>query len=367
MKKTNKILWVPVIAFALTVLSCSKSNSPAPLSPADGQAAISSASTDVTTALSGFNSAPGAVAFTSFQTINLTGTPFGRIKSINFQKQGEIKAMVTNGILAMRNMLLNATSGSKEARTQSSVQFDFASKVGVYTYNFDTQQFSKTATSDIIKIDYPKDANSSTNDAELQITAYTDTNTGTPNNPDYSPTLIHAAIYIPIGGTKEAGLDFTATYDDSGSANSATISYFVNPYTLTLSFDNTKSASASESFNLSNAGKTVIGMGLTATWASSTAKSSGQDPTALSGYVQLGKVKFDGTVDTQVQNPQSPNDVIKISVSSDGASVGQVKWIQDPNTGEWVPYIVYNDGNTKDKLEDKFADLITALQNYGII
>ncbi|HCW08711.1 MAG TPA: hypothetical protein DGG95_15235, partial [Cytophagales bacterium] len=221
--------------------------------------------------------------------------------------------------------------------------------------------------SDIIKIDYPKDANSSTNDAELQITAYTDTNTGTPNNPDYSPTLIHAAIYIPIGGTKEAGLDFTATYDDSGSANSATISYFVNPYTLTLSFDNTKSASASESFNLSNAGKTVIGMGLTATWASSTAKSSGQDPTALSGYVQLGKVKFDGTVDTQVQNPQSPNDVIKISVSSDGASVGQVKWIQDPNTGEWVPYIVYNDGNTKDKLEDKFADLITALQNYGII
>src|SRR5258706_14880529 len=102
-----------------------------------------------------------------------------------------------------------------------------------------------TSGGSIIKIDYPKnkDVAPNTNDAELQITAYSETTVGA----EYYPTNIQAAIYTPIG-TKQLGLTLTASgYDASGNPNKARIDLYVNPYTISFSFDNSQPTSATES------------------------------------------------------------------------------------------------------------------------
>ena len=354
--KMNKIL-IPIATFGLLVLSCSKSSSPAAVSPAVAQQTFSTVNTDVSAAVSGLNTAPGSVALSSFSNFTgTTGNPFGRIQTLH--KPGDIKTMIGAGLVSIRQMILK---GSGNERIQGGTAFDFASKKGIYIYNFDTKVFDKSPnTSDIIKIQYPKDTTSVSNDAELQITAYTEVST--PQG--YNPTLIQAAIYIPIGGTKEVDLKLTAGYDSNGDPNKGSVDLFVNPYTISFSFDDSGATTATESFSFSKSGTVIIATNATATFASAADKTNGNPPIAVTGYVKLENVVFNFAVDG-TKSSNEPNDFVTISVSIDGGAAGKVVFVQDPNDpNNEIPYIRYND-QTQTPLSTVFADLANQLNSLG--
>ncbi|HLZ16935.1 MAG TPA: hypothetical protein VKQ08_07840 [Cyclobacteriaceae bacterium] len=350
--KTNKFL-IPIATFGLLVLSCSKSSTPAAVSPTAAKQTFSTVNTDVAASVAGLNSAPGNVALNSFATFSsATGSPFGRIKSFN--RPGDIKSAINGGLASIRQMILK---GSGSGRMEASTPFNFAGKTGIYIYNFGTKGFDKSQTaSDIIKIDYPKDNSSTTNDAELQISAYTETSTPS----GYSPTLIQAAIYI--SGTKELELKLTAGYDSNGNANQGSISLFINPYTVSFAFDDSGATSGTESFSFSKGAEVIIGTSFTATFLSAADKASGNPPSALTGYLQLENVRFNMSVDG-TKTSSNYNDYVFITVTVDGGVAGHVVWVTDQNNVQ-QPYVQYNDGS-QEALETVFADLNTQLSSLG--
>jgi hypothetical protein len=358
--KTHKLL-MPVLCLGLLVLSCSKSSAPAPVSPSTAQQTFSTVNTDVSAAITGLNTAPGNVALNSFAGLTNTHSPFSRVRSFNsLRNPGEINAAISAGLASIRLMLLKSTASERIA---GSAPFDFASKVGTYTWSKANHSWSKTSGGSIIKIDYPSDTTSSTNNTELQITAYTETQVGT----NYYPTDIEAAVFQPIsGGTKQLGLTLSASgYDNTGSPNKASISLFINPYTITLSFDNSQANSTTESFSFSKGSTVYIGTSTTATYASASDKTNG-NPSKLTGYVQLENTRFDANIDgTKAATAASNNDFITITVTINGGEAGHVVWVTDPQTNHQVPYVQYND-KTQAPLETVFADLKTQLSSLGI-
>ncbi len=351
--KTHKLL-IPIIALAVLGSSCSKDSKPA-LSSAQAEQAISDVNSNLANDLGDLQTSTGGVALNSFTNLTSTTSPFGRLKSFN--KPGEIKATMAASLTSVRQMLNRGTGGARVQGTDE--PFNFDAKKGIYIYQFNSKTFIKSQeTSTIIKIQYPKNDQSVTNDAELQITKYTDVLT----SDGYQPTAVDAAIYI--NSVKEVGFKLTAQYDaQTGEPNKATEELFVNPFTFTFSFDNTPSTSASESLSLSKSGKTLIGVGATAVWASASDKTNGNGPRTLSGYFQLKGLRFSLNVDgSKASTATSNNDFITITVTSDGSLAGHVVWAVDParpNDGE-QPYMQYNDKN-KELLSKVFADLQTQI------
>jgi hypothetical protein len=354
--KTHKLL-IPIIALAVLGSSCSKDSKPS-LSSTQAEKAIGDVNTNLASEIGSLQATQGNVALTSFTTITATTSPFGRIQSFN--KPGEIKAALSASLISVRQMIVSSTGGEKVQG--ASEAFNFDGKKGIYIYNFDTQVFDKSQeTSTIIKIRYPKDDASKTNhlnDAELQITTYTDT----PTPQGYNPTAIEAAIYI--SSVKEASLSLTAQYDDAGDPNKASETLYINPYTFSFSFDITPATSATESFSLSKSGTTLIAVGATAVWSSASEKTNGNGPKTLTGYFQLKNLRFSIAVDgTKGATAASNNEFITITVTADGSLAGHVVWATDPNNpnGGEQPYMQYNDGN-KELLSTLFADLGSQLQ-----
>jgi hypothetical protein len=357
--KTNQFS-VPLIALALVVLSCSKDSTPA-VSPATAKSTFSSVNDDVATAIAGLSSAPGNVALNTFSSINNTVSPFGRVRSLgSLSKPSDVKAAMSAGLASIRMMLLKSTASK---RISGSNAFNFNDKIGTYTWSKANHKWDYTSGGSIIKIDYPSDTTSSTNDTELQITAYTETLVGT----DYFPTDIEAAIFTPLTPTpsKQLGLSLTAGgYDDSGNPNKASISLFINPYTISLSFDDSKTNVTTESFSFSKGSTTYIGTSATAVYASAADQAAG-NPSKVTGYIQLESVKFDITIDgTKAATSNDANDFTVINVTVNGGTAGHVVWVTNPQTGAQEAYVQYNDG-TKDKLDTLFSSLETQLNSLG--
>ncbi len=356
--KTNQ-LFVSLISLGLLVLSCNKDSAPA-VSTASAQSTFSAVNDDVASAVTGLNKAPGNVALNTFSSLNNTVSPFGRVRSFSsLSKPSDIKAAMSAGLGSIRMMLLKSTASE---RVTASTPFNFADKKGTYAWSKANHKWNYTSGGDIIKIDYPSDTTSTTNDTELQIAAYSETQVGT----DYYPTDIEAAIYQPVGGTKELGLTFTAGgYDNAGSPNKASISLYINPYTITFSFDDSQTNVTTEAFSFSKGSTTYVETSVTATYASPADQANG-NPSKVTGYLQLENVKFNASIDgTKAATSKDANDYAVITVTVKGGNAGHVVWVTNPQTGGQDAYVQYNDGKTMDKFDTLFASLETQLNALG--
>ena len=350
-------IYLSVVAVAMLAAACSKDSTPAAVSPTSAQATFSSVNTDVAAAVNGLNTAPGNVALNSFASLNNSVSPFSRLKSFStISKPSEAKAAMGAAFASIRVMLLHSTATE---HATASTAFDFASKIGTYTWSKANHKWNYTSGGSIIKIDYPSDTTSDVNDTELQISAYTETTVGN----DYYPTDIEAAVYQPItAGTKELGLSFQASgYDDSGSPNKVSIALFINPYTIAFAVDDSQTLSTTESFSFTKGSTTYIGTSATATYASAADQTNG-NPSKVTGYWQLENTRFDVAVDgTKAATATSPGDYITITVTINGGLAGHVIWADPNNTA----YILYTDGKTMDKLDDVFASLESQLSSIN--
>lgn len=343
--KTIKTLLFFLI-FGLAAMSCG-SDEPAKVSADKAAAEFSSANDAVAADLAAFMEAPGFTAMGSLSSLNSAANPFGRMKSVNRE---DVRNQINAGLYGIRSILLGSTENGRISGDQP---FDFDGKKGVYTYNFDIQDFEFASGGSIVEIHFPTTEGVAVNDGVFKLTAYEEIST--PNGDDlYSPTLVQATILVD--GTKEAEIDMTAGYDDTDSMNKVDLYLYVNPYTVDLNFDDSKSTSTSFAAALSKDNSVIIGAGISVVFMTS----DKQDPKTVNGYFQLMSIKFIINVDATNQNAQDINDIIKITIKIDGANAGKVVFEQDAVTGELVPYVKYNDGTTE-LLETLFANLETQL------
>lgn len=348
MKKHNPILLFFLSAILLGVSACGD-DEPGKASKEEVKAAFQSANDQISNGANTFSTSPGYEAMGELSVLTEAGIPFGRRSS---QKREEVLANLKAGVYSIRGILTHSTS----VRTNDDEPFDFEENLGVYEWNFETQDFERTGNSAIIEILFPTEG-SSTNDGRFRMTAYEEE--ATPNGDElYSPTRVKASL--DINGTKQVELDAEVEYGTDDQPVKGDVYYFVNPYAFEISFDDTKSKSSSFSESLSKSGKVLIGFGATVTFQDATKDE--EFIKAISGYVQLVDVKLVVSAKAPtLQTAGDINDFVTINIKVKSKVGGKILLEQDEMTGEVVAFVKYSDGSTEplqDLLQDINIDLI---------
>lgn len=350
MKKHKLILSFFLLGTAAILSSCGD-DEPGKASKSEVKTAIQSANSQISTDLNSFTTSSGYAAMNELSTLTNQSNPFGRKSA---RKREQAIENVKAGVYAIRGVLTHSTQNS----VIGDEPFDFNANKGVYEWNPELEAFDRTGNSDIVVILFPTEG-STTNNAEFRLTAYEEI--ATPDGDEaYSPTLIMASI--EIDGTKELELNAEVQYGDNDEPVKGDIYYFVNPFALEVSFDDTKAKSSSFSESLTKSGNVLIGFGATVNF--SDASKSEDAVSSATAYMQMGEVKFVMTGKMSA-SADDINDVVKITVKVGNKEGGNVVLEQDATTGEFIPYIKYADGSTEllsDLVQDLVQELETLLQ-----
>lgn len=336
-------------ALSLVISSCGD-DEVAKAGKEEVKVAFQSADAQISSDLNAFQTSSGYEAMNQLSVLTEESNPFGRKSS---RKREQVIENLKAGVYSIRGMLSYSTGN---ARLSDDEEFDFESKKGIYEWNFQEEIFVLTDESDIIEIHFPTEGSAS-NNAEFKMTAYEEE--ATPNGDEaYSPTLIKASI--DIDGTRQLELDAEVEYGDDDQPIKGDVYYFVNPFALEISFDDTKSKSSSFSESLSKSGKLLIGFGATVTFQN--ASKDENSVKSATGYIQLLDIKFVMSAKMTDSPSGDINDFISISIKLKGKSGGKIILEQDGVTGDVVPYVRYNDGSTE-RLEDLLQDLNFELED----
>jgi hypothetical protein len=131
---------------------------------------------------------------------------------------------------------------------------------------------------------------------------------------------------LEINGVKEVELDLGVEYGDSDEPVKVNIFYFVNPFSVDVFFDDTKSTSSSVSESLSKNGEILIAFGLKLSYYDNS--KDDEAIKSVSGYVQLLNVKFVVNISTEtLSGSEDISDILKISIKVSGRSAGKVIFV----------------------------------------
>jgi hypothetical protein len=348
MKKHNLILSILLIPALFVVSSCGD-DEVAKASKDEVRAAFQSANTQISDDLEDFSSSSGYGAMNQLSILTDESNPFGRKSS---RKREQVMENIKAGVYAIRGILKHSTA---QARINGDEPFNFNANKGVYEWDFEEEAFVPAGESEIIEIWFPTEG-SATNDAEFRMTAYEEELT--PNGDEqYSPTLIKASIFVDE--TKELELDAEVEYGTDDQPVKGDVYYFVNPFALEISFDDTNAKSSSFSESLSKSGKVLIGIGATVNFQD--ASKNEEDIKSISGHFQLLDIKFV----INAKAPQSSsgsgdiNDFVTITIKVKNKVGGKIILEGDETSSgdfPYVPYVKYNDGSTE-PLDNLLQDL----------
>jgi hypothetical protein len=352
MKINQKVLSVFAFVLVLTLNACNKDDEDnGALTKTEAQRKLSGFNTSAKSDLQDLSNTEGLQAVKDFFSLVDQDDPFGRIAGDKKKLKAFLKKKGNN----FKNIF--APASIRNGRVNGETSFDFAANTGIYEWNSETQVFEKTEESTIIKITFPTDG-SSTNNAELQLTAYTeeliiDDETG---ENSYEPTLIKASILVD--NNQKASLNLIIDYDDSGFPVEAEISLSVSPYTVSLAFNNNASTSSTISLSLTKEQQTLVATSITVKYNDSS--KSEESLSSIEGYVQLKELKVQGRMDfAGTEGAESLNDYVKLSIYSDGKKIGDVVFVTENEQD--IPYVQYVDG-TKEKMETVFQPVVDELE-----
>jgi hypothetical protein len=351
MKKQNLILSFLFLT-ALVALSSCGDDEVGKANKDEVRAAFQNANTQISTDLNSVNSTSGYEAMNQLSVLTDQSDPFGRKSS---KKREQVIDNFKAGIYAIRGMLTRSTTN---ARIQEDEAFDFDAHKGIYAWNVQEQTWVSAGQSQIIEIRFPTaGAESATNDAVFQLTDYAEALT--PNGDQlYSPTVIKASILVDA--VKELELDAEVEYGDDDQPVKGDVYYFVNPFALEISFDDSKAKSSAFSETLSKSGQVLIGFGASVKYNSS--EKLEEEITAISAHVQLVDVKLTISAKASDASGEDPYDAVKIGIKVNGKIGGKIFLQEDETTGEPIPYVKYNDGSTE-PLDNLFPDTAFEIQS----
>ncbi|MCI0751791.1 MAG: hypothetical protein L0Y35_08125 [Flammeovirgaceae bacterium] len=358
----NPLQKFSLAVFAAFLLAACGSDKDTNLSADQARQALTSAGESLSTDLGEFTSADGYAAFEDLGTYSGAGIPlpFGRTA----KEKRDPRIMVKDGLRQLRHVI---TSPTQNAKVQGEEPFDFDANWGVYEWNPSLEDFELTDPNvTYIQIEYPT-TGSSTNDAVLKLTDYEEVELtyedfgGTYTT--YEPTIMVASL--TVDGTLIATIDLEASYNsDTADPVFVDVTFFVNPYTLDVDYDDRSTTNTSFSETLSKNGSVIISWGVSATFGNGKGVDEFGDtiePTAIAGFVQLYNVRLDAAIAAPVNQNDPPS--VSIAVTVNGSLAGNigVEYVEVDGILVEVVYIYYTDG-TKQPLDEIFGDLATELE-----
>lgn len=358
--QTNRLKLLSLLLASSVFMASCDDNEKGSVAAEDAAATMNALDDELAGELAQVQQAEGFVALQSLAQLSGAGTvlPTGRAKDMRKNPT----RFVRQGVTALHTMITVPTQGQ---RTLDEEPFDFNANKGVYTYNFGSGTFEKTASANIVEIRFPTEG-STTNDAVFRLTDYEEVLIEDFWGTYYEPTVIEATL--DVDGEKQASINAEVEYHNDGEAKFADITYFVNPYTYEMDLNDRLANASSFSQYLKKGDDVLLGWGIAATFDSQYPKEDGQ-PKSLTGTVQLSTVIFTINLTAPSEMPQRDfdyNDYIKISITIDGKNAGKVVWVMEAGNDEPTPYVQYNDGS-KEPLEDIFDELEDALDELDVL
>lgn len=296
----------------------------------------------------------GMEAIQDLFDLTASDDPFGRMQG---DKQ-KVKAFFQKHGREFRSIVSNPA-----ARTTGTEPFDFASYVGVYSWNpalGEAGEFELTDEADIIVIEFPTEG-SETNNARLELLAYDEVevyNEELEQN-EYLPTVLEADLYV--GDAKKAALALEAEWDESGFPLDAAIDFAVAPYSLQIAFDVSAATSSTVSAFLKLNNEVLLATSVKVNYSDNS--KSEESLKNLEGFVQFRNLKIQGTINAEAANGTEVNwnDIVKLGLYSENNKLADIVFVEDDQEGV-IPYLQYADG-TKEKLETAMQPVMDEIES----
>jgi predicted 3-demethylubiquinone-9 3-methyltransferase (glyoxalase superfamily) len=348
----QKLLALATLTFVLGLAACNDDDEKksSDLSKTEAKAKISAFNSSATEDLQDLADAPGLAALTDLSQLTSSDDPFGGRSATDKKK---VKAFLQQKGHAFRAIVDRRYAASGRAKGEE--PFDFDANTGIYVWDADTEEFTKTGESDIIKIQFPTEG-SATNNAELQLKAYEEVETFDADFGEtyYEPSVLKAALIVD--SSEAASLSMNIEWDESDFPLTADFTAKVGPFSATLSFDVSASDKNTLSASLLHDQKTLFTTSVTVLYESS-AKNE-EDIKTVSGNVQLVDLNIEGSIDVAGMDADASQEVdlnkyVTLKVTTEGKKVGDIVFETETVDGQEssVAYIKYADG-TQENLED---------------
>jgi hypothetical protein len=354
MKQTQQFLTAGALALLVSLSACDNDDEKgSQLSKNDAKAEIATFNGSATSDIGAFADADGVKAMQDFFAL-ADSDPFGRLAS----DKNKFRTFIRNKGREFRSVF--GPSKATNGKINGSEPFDFNENKGVYVWDAAQEIFVKSENpSDVIEIHFPTEG-SLTNNARIEITAYAEKFIEDEWEAYYEPTTLEASLYV--NNSEKASVDFEVSYDDLGFPTEASVNLLVSPYSVSLSFNESNSTSATVSFSLKKDQSVLAATSVTVKYDDSS--KSEESISSIEGFVQLKNLKVQGSVDPQGADTENPdlNDFIHLELFSDNAKLGDIVFVTED--GQDIPYVQYADG-TKEKLETVFQPVVDELEELS--
>jgi hypothetical protein len=354
MKINQKLLSIAVLGAIIGLASCNDDDSGSKLSKDDAKGKIEEFNSTAVSDLQELSNADGMAAVKDLFNLVDTDDPFtGRIgtdkKSIKrfFREKGK----------DFKTIFIPRSINGRTADDA----FDFNSKKGIYTWNAEQNVFTVTGESDIISILFPTEG-SSTNNAELQITAYTEKEFYDEEYQEYyyNPEVLKAGLFV--NEVKVASIDLDIEWNDDAFPTAVDVTLFVSPFTANITFNGTSTTSTLAT-SLKKNDDILVATNVTVKFDDES--KSSESINTVTGYVQLKNMKIQGSIDVKAADQSETGDLneyIHLALYADNSKVGDIVFVKEvvDDNEEFVPYLKYNDGS-QEKLEEVLQPVVDEL------
>lgn len=356
MNSTQKLLSLGALALILGISACNNDDESGLASKKEAKANIAEFNASGSAQLQELANAEGLAGAKDFFNLTEADDPFGRMAT----DKRKLKDFLHQKGRSFRSVF---ESKNTAGRTQNNEPFNYEGHKGVYEWNPQTEMFEKTGASNIIQIKFPTEG-SSTNNAELKITKYSDVEVYDPefNEYWYEPTELNA--YLLVDNEEVASLEFVIEWHETGFPLTADIEASVHPFTATLTFDVTSATKSSATSSLRKGDTVLFSASVTVSY--SDASKSEESISDVEGHVQFMDLKLQGNIDVEAADASQdgdPNDYVHLSLHYKNRKIGDIVFVNERVDGfeEWVAYIQYADGS-KEKLEDVLQPVVDELE-----
>jgi len=332
-----KRLFILLIPFFITLYSCDKENTDAGLTSEEASSEISSIASKVSADIIKMNESDGINGM-----IDL-------VESYIFTAREDDEGNVT---LQVSEIFQDFVTGPFSEISDNWIE-SLDDIKGLYVWNPETEAFDKSA-SDFFIVQFPTEESSS-NNAEFkitqlelaEITEYYDGFTD-----EYLlPSLIEA--YLQIDDKVVISLDLDVEWSSDGFPNLAKVELVIEPYSLTIGFDDLQDKSSSLLSMLRLNGKDILGIDVDMEFETE----SKDEPPVVEGYIFYGNLKVSGEADLALDEDEDVNEFTDLEVFIDNKKVGDIVFKGDDE----IPYIQYLDGTTEE-IEILFEEAIEEIE-----
>jgi hypothetical protein len=352
MNNSQKLLTVGMLALTVGMTSCKDDdNGSSGLGKQDAKIVLEEFNTTTKADLQDLSSANGVEAIQDLFDLTSVDDPFARVAT---DKKGVRKFFYDRG----RKFKSIFTTASSKGRVSADEHFDFDANKGVYEWNAAEEIFEWTGEANIIKIKFPTEG-SETNNAELQLTAYSDVEVYDEEFEEYSYAPSEIVASVSVAGQTVASLDLDIDYDEEGFPYAADITFGATPYTASIAFNVSAATKSTISASLKNGNEILFATSITVKYAD---ESKSEESLELAeGFIQLNNLTLKGEIDFAAANNTEVdmNDIYKLSLYDGADKLGRVVFVEEGE--EIIPFIRYADG-TKEKLEDVLQPVVEELE-----